>query len=498
MSEFPFQVSRHDQHNLEFKAALQCSSVRERAKVDIYLFLPGNLHLRQAWSRSELRHDFHGRLRLAIQQAVSRQESRVRELLQQLRRSIEHFAQVGTSPLLDEIFNKTRELGAVLGELLRYESRRIRQEMLAATSVSNMAPHPDRILKDAILSLLKVDRLIRETVRISTEPKAQDIPVLRLLNQYVHSLYTDFLIRLGAEHESIKLALQAETEALWVELKSTIHDLRQVEARAYQQAHLQWDVDEVTQELSLLRLSQIKKFFQSQMFIEVDRKETVRRFSEPAAAGAAAFAALWAAAFEYFSQPQLQGIGLQGTMVICTGVAFYVLKDRLKDKFRSVFTKKLESILPEAEQSLVAEGKRIGKVREWFSLRHLKDLPASVLNTRRGGDLSEAERHLPEDVIHYGQDFDLEPQVSSYGEFERSVQQVVRVNIERFLKHLDDPYKTLSFFDDCGELKRIRSHRVYHFHIAVSLNRKHDSEDGKVALYRIVIDKNGIDRVVQV
>ncbi|MGE0764657.1 MAG: hypothetical protein AB7N80_15380 [Bdellovibrionales bacterium] len=505
----PVTFSRHDQHNLELKVALACPETRETLAVDLFLFLPNSLHL-QTWTRQELRHDFHSRLRLAIQQNVSRQESSVKTHYARIRDLLERFAADESSTVLEELFQKTRELGAVLGELLKHESRRLRSELLVAASRSNLAPHPEKILSEALESLLKIDRLVAEADELSADHAATGVPVIRLLRQYMHNLYTEFLIKLCQEQSAMAAPEGEAAQGEWQRLQMAVARLRQTEARRFQSFELQEEGDEQTaEELRLLRLSQIKKFFQSQMFIEVHRKETIRRFSEPAAAGAAAFAAMWAGAFEYFSQGRMQAVGLKGVVVICIGVALYVLKDRLKDQFRAVFTKKLAAILPEAEQSLLADGRKIGKVREWFSVRRLCDLPKAILKRRRGGDLTEAECHLPEEVLHYGQEFELEPSSTSYGEFERSIQQVVRVNIERFLKRLDDPYKTISLFDGEGELKLIRSHRIYHFHAAVVVRRLRPRglwqtlrrvPRGETTLsdvlYRVVVDKNGVERVV--
>ena len=502
----PVSFSRHDQHNLELKVALACPTQREILAVDLFLFLPHSVHL-QAWTHQELRHDFHSRLRLAIQQNVSRQECNVKSLYSQVEVLLQRFLESETSTILDELFQKTRELGAVVGELLKYECRRLRSELLTVASLSNLAPHPEKILAQAIESLLKLDTLVGRADTLSSLPAAQGIPVIHLLRQYVHNLYTDFLVKLFQEQNS--MAAPEENRELWQQLQQTLQRLRQTEARNFQQFAEHRDNDEtVAEELRLLRLSQIKKFFQAQMFIEVQRKDTIRRFSEPAAAGAAAFAAMWAGAFEYFSQPRLHAVGFKGVVVICVGVAVYVLKDRLKDQFRGVFTRKLAAILPEAEQSLMADGRKIGKISEWFTQRNVNDLPVDVMKQRRRGDLTEAECHLREEVLHYGQEFALEPSATSYGEFERSIQQVTRVNIERFLKRLDDPYKTINLFDGEGELKPIRSHRIYHFHAAVVVRRSSPRRwwhwlSGKKplqealyeSLFRVVVDKNGVERV---
>lgn len=508
----PVTVSKHDRHNLELKVSLTCTTERQNLGIDIFLFLPKTLHITE-WSKQELRQDFHGRLRLAMQEAASRHEATVYALRTKVSELLARFALAESGEILDQLLAETRRLGAVVGELLKYEARSLKQELLAVASRSRRSLDPERTLADIEEILRRIDAIVQQTASLAHRETAHQIPVMRLLGEYIHHLYMDFLVGICREQAAMGAPETEPLKTQWRDLFQFISKLRLAEAKSFESFEQAGPKDaEVAQELKLLRLSQIKKFFQSQMFIEVARKETIRRFSEPAAAGAAAFAAMWAGAFEYFSQPQMRSVGFQGTVVLCTGVALYVLKDRLKDKFRAVFTRKLETILPEAEQSLVAEGKLIGRVREWFRVLALAQIPASVARTRRKGDLTLAESHIPEDVIHYGQEFQLEPAANSYGEFERSIQQILRVNIERFLKHLDDAYKTVSIMDREGDFKFIKGHRIYHFHAAVVVKkiapgrrkpvwgrgtgaRVDSAEPMTETLYRIVVDKNGIERV---
>jgi hypothetical protein len=65
---------------------------------------------------------------------------------------------------------------------------------------------------------------------------------------------------------------------------------------------------------------------------------------------------------------------------------------------------------------------------------------------------------------------------------------------------MDDPFKELSVLDATGLLKPLRSRRVYHFHLAIELSSKRlhtlQPEGQKVQhFYRVVLDKEGIDRL---
>jgi hypothetical protein len=195
--------------------------------------------------------------------------------------------------------------------------------------------------------------------------------------------------------------------------------------------------------------------------------------------------------------------GFRGVFVISFGIAAYVLKDRLKDKFRQVLTHNAAKVLADSEQNLFAEETKIGRIREWFGLKKSTLLPGEVLDLRRSVCLSEVEQILPEDVFHYRRVQDLKSRP-----FKRlgpwAIQETLRINLDRYLKYMDDPIKEFSLLDDDGRLATAQSHRAYYFyfcvHNAYSNEKKRNSPlktDSRL-LYRIVMDKNGVDRIEHV
>jgi hypothetical protein len=249
--------------------------------------------------------------------------------------------------------------------------------------------------------------------------------------------------------------------------------------------------DEMEREMMVLKLSQMKKFFQSEMFVEVNQLEAIKRLNEPIAAGAAAFAALWAAVFESFSNPRLSGFGFKGIFVICLSIALYALKDRLKDRFRSVFIKKIGGYLPDVERDLKAQGSKFGNIKEWLCIKNSQSVDEEILSLRHAAGMTEAEKYLPEDVVHYKRLFDVSFPIKTE-QSRWALRDVTRINVQRFLKHMDDAFKSVRLLDAEGQFTNVKSHRVYHFYVCVSSKL---GAQTKRELYRVVMDKNGIDRV---
>jgi len=483
-------LSRHDQHNLEFKQSLSFSSDPFRAQIDIFLFIPKSLHITQ-WDKAELQGDFHSRLRLALQQDVAQQELQVRSVLRRLKAAVHSYDTLSAAELseaLEEMLDLVRNFGGLMSELLRCESKRLRREISNLNSKS--ATH-------CISTIEQIEALVHEARYLFVSKAGREVPVLRLLQQYLHSFYSDFLYGLIAELD------QTPVSDIGKPLRARLEHLQTEEAQHYKGDPTGPTLSDADRELHLLKMSQIKKFFQAQMFVDVTSRAVLKKYAEPAAIGAAAAAALAAGLFQHFSHSGAT-VGIGGAMVIGIGAGFYVLRDRLKDRFRDQFTRKLSHVLPDSEQTLTANKKVLGKITQRFSLRGKKDLPKEVFEARRRGDLTSVERHLPEDVIHHSQIFDLFAKSSPTSRMQGSLQQVIRINVDRYLKFLDDPYKSMHWVGPKGDFTELQTHRIYHFYACIMTRglpapKRFGTSDAlppaDAQLYRIVLDKNGIDRV---
>jgi hypothetical protein len=373
---------------------------------------------------------------------------------------------------------------------------------------------------------------------ICRTPLPVEVPVLALLEEYAGQNLLHYLAGLTEELERSKAKRSRETrrepearsnpaEAAapdestqktdWQQVEETLSQLKAEEVLLARSKARDLR-DERERELHLVRLSQLKKFFQSDMFIDIARRESLKRFSEPLAAGAAAFAALWAVLFQRWADPSWVEVGFRGAFVLSSAIAFYVLRDRLKEIGREFITRKLSSVVPDVEQDLVAEGSPIGRIAEWFGTKRATEVPPGIRAFRFEACLTEAEKHLPEDVLHYRRAFVLGPKLrrsirnsptpeqgnaagpGAGGNSGWALLDVQRINLERHLKHLDDPYKSYRFLDDEGNFSTLRSHRVYHFYACVSARTRSSlgEREGFERFFRIVMDKNGIDRVERI
>lgn len=78
------------------------------------------------------------------------------------------------------------------------------------------------------------------------------------------------------------------------------------------------------------------------------------------------------------------------------------------------------------------------------------------------------------------------------------MQETLRINIQRYLKFLDDPMKDITVLDQRGRFTRKTSSKMYYFYAVVKYATQSNGNDTEkqMHLYRIVLNKNGIQKVI--
>lgn len=501
-----FKLSRHDPHNLELKSTFKLEGVKVTGQFQLFLFLPSSVHL-SSYTKTELKEDFHALARLAIPKSILHSENAIPREIQYFKSILEAFKTSNSAGfsivVADHVFEATRRMGAILGEALKSQGSQIQKKLLLSFSLLNKNPDVSAELESIKASILKISAQVDELHALTSCPELQDLSVVNLLGEYINQLYVEFLVSIRTQIDPIV----DDGNVAILELSGIVKGLQDKvtssTAKRVDPALLSTQDEE--RENYLLKRSQLKKFFQSEMFIEVAKQEALKKYSEPVAIFGAACACLGALVVEQAGLTKWDHAGLKGASVILLGMMMYVMKDRLKDRFRNYFTDKLGKVVPDQERILTVEGNRFGVVQEWFSIKKSATLPAIVKDLRLKSCLSEAEKHIPEDILHYKKKFEIRSDLAvQFKGNQRSLQEMVRINLERYLKHMDDAYKGLLYLDAEGKFSKLRSHRIYHFHACLIASQINHTENGTQKseedplfskMYRIVMDKNGIVRV---
>ncbi len=465
------RISRHDHHNLEVKTHFAVSS-GVLGQVDLFLFLPKSFLAAQV-RKEKLMLDFRSRSRLSVRLPAGIAALALRDELAAL---LDRIEKEGSEDL-------ARRFAANAAEILRVLGRKHRD-------------HAKELAAEELEAELRNTGEWRETLREEMGRKlaATSRPLFRLLDEYLSYLFAQYLA-------DLKEAVGRDSSRLSEKARGMISTFEAAEKQYWAEKGYGYSGKprDFGEEAHVLRLSHLKKFFQAKMHVHVEKGATLEKLAEPFAAAGAGCAALWMAFFQGSLSPRAAEFGLGGSAVLTTGVFAYIMKDRIKEWGRKYFMKKASGYFPDVRQKLFVERKEIGATREWLRVSGRSGIADDVRKLRQHCSMSDLEHEIPEDVIHYRVERELKAvDLAGVGQ-DWAFQDVLRINLNRYLRGLDDPYKEIAAFDHEGQLTRNKCHRAYPLTmIVVSRECPTVSPVGpslRHLVFRVWLDKTGIDRV---
>lgn len=377
----------------------------------------------------------------------------------------------------------------------------------------------------AIKSLHELQSMLEKKSEIMTEMRkvivtSTHLHILQLLDEYLSYVYIQYLSAIHFEFEQTELTENIKKSPEYMSARSKLqdfmHSLQEKEAAHRYQVGLKVDPEESEKEREqrLMKLSHLKKFFQSKSFVDFSTKNNVKRIYETLATIGTALAGLTVAVLESFRNASAAQTTFKGIFLLSFGVFAYVLRDRLKDWLKNTLNKKASIYIPDTESNLWAKNEKMGFLREWLRIETKKSIPMTISQKRQNLAGSSLEKALPEDVLHYRkiQSINHTPHEMKSSTGLHAVHENIRINLERYLKHMDDPFKDLAELDAWGSIKKSKSHRVYHFYLCARIKYKtietskmdqlkslamSSSKPAleKIIVARVVLDKNGVVRV---
>lgn len=554
------QVSRHDHHNVEIKSVIALCDESQKVVTEMFLYVPKSFEI-ELVGKAEFAKDIRTRLRLSIPSTEGFDDEDFSVALLELKRAntrLEVEAQAHQamdqetpSDLREAVLEASKDVAAIVAERLkRLSIQHGRQFFVSQTLLTTCASRS--IGFEAFSRNLQTVRRKIEAIREAMRSKTEDARGLNaLLDEYVSQLYVQYLGAISSEfsnfesshewtrHDQAPLAdledanadegstidSDASSDAARARARQLLKALQEDEAVYRRTRGLSFESEtDLERERHLSRLSQLKKFFQSKTFVDVTKTQAAQKITESSALIGTAIAAIIAAILEQLGRKNIATFASQGLMVIGLGVILYVLRDRMKDWARIKLQKKAMVLIPDFETQLIADQKNFGLSREWLQILSSKSCEAAVTEARHSDSALERSLRLPEDVLSTRRVFFLRPNFAGPGQ-SRALHENVRLNLDRHLKFMDDPFKDLTDLEADGRLTLSRSHRVYHFHMVtrtsllkgplarpsrlrtwalaarVILGFKPlviNPDSVHIAAHRIVLDKSGIVRVEQV
>ncbi len=247
------------------------------------------------------------------------------------------------------------------------------------------------------------------------------------------------------------------------------------------------------------RVGFLKKFCTNILFLAL-RRERRNSLEELLFAIAAGLAMAFATAVAFWAQGRFPQVSLNFFLILVIG---YVMKDRIKEELRRVFASALKPYLFDRKTRIIepVTKKCLGLCREKVDYRSAVGVPEEIIALRRSDDFSTVSQgELAETVIHYQKEVRLNSQLLPERAGVSGVTDIMRLNVERLLRDMDDPEYALEYIDlDDFSVAHVRAAKRYHVDLAFRFSVDHGrSKNVSCRLARLVLDREGINRMIRI
>lgn len=247
----------------------------------------------------------------------------------------------------------------------------------------------------------------------------------------------------------------------------------------------------------LFRSGVLKKYMSSILFLKLHRQKRYKLVEHLLFAFAAGISMIIATAIAFYGQLRLGNLTFPFFVAL---VISYMFKDRIKEVFKQFFLKVTRKYLHDQNHSFFYNtGEIIGNCSESVDFCNFESVPERVLELRNCDHITEIENGwCGQSIIHYQRKIQLFSSTlrKTLKNFPvRTINDILRFNVSRFLENMDNPQKSL-YCVSGSDVVKVLSRRVYH----INLIMKFLFEDGKERFkrFRIVLNRKGILRVEEV
>ncbi|TFG02028.1 MAG: hypothetical protein EU539_13450 [Promethearchaeota archaeon] len=490
-------MERHDNYNFESKIDYildRTPSEKESSYLlEVFLFIPENLQInRESYSKEQFFLDLNNRIRFKTPQMTiqglldeDNKLSPIHVVLKKLKEieygEISHETHI-------RIEREIRLLACIVKASLRDQFTFILTFYQKLKEQGNFASVISNYLDD-IVKLESKMSFLRETFSIS-----QISYNLREALNYADE-YISLQIKTWIAKSLIALEKQIDND-----IRNKMIKIIEREQDFRKSINSQLILEEHSEnETFTYHESILKKYVQGVLYLEKKKKDPKSRsleFLYSFAAGIAMFFSL------FLTVLLLAAYDVNSIPFIILAIVIYIFKDRLKDIFRGYSQKAVGLVFPDQRVDIVDNfyQKTIGESREKVRFIEWGDIPDEILRVRRSSNKSPLEEAgKPEVVISYLQKITLlNEKIDEIHTRKKDLSNIIRFNIQDFLKYADDPIQhELLWNDKTAEVEEVPISKVYHLNIVLKLSSYKGKNIKRLFFkkFRVVLDQKGIKRI---
>lgn len=300
----------------------------------------------------------------------------------------------------------------------------------------------------------------------------------------------DFLSNI-IEQYTFQIMRLLKGKPIFEEVRSPLHKLveDEIQHRKRRGFRLLNEKDEMHNSLVIAQRNILKKFVESDLFLQVVRKKDgalAQQFYYSIAAG---IAMVFATVISFFAT---QRFGNFTTDLFIILVFSYMFKDRIKEMMRYYFSSKLGKKYFDTKLNLSIRKQEIGWVKEAFDYIEEEKLPEEIRKMRARTSLVEAENEIyDEKIVLYRKWVSLSKKdIEKYKEYRLSgINDITQFNLLNYTRKMDNPLIPLYISNEESGFTSIKGNKVYSLYFILQCK---SAEDEYFRRYRILFNRNGI------
>ncbi|WP_044193581.1 hypothetical protein [Hyalangium minutum] len=492
----------HDRKQFEIKLEYQPSGADDETRylVEMFLFLPNSLNIdAETYPRADFYADIHNYVRFTTP-VMSLEELLVVEGSPLMR--LEAWLRTGL-PTEAEVVYQAKLLCCIFRGALRRFVKLVdgRCEPPSAAGLGE-AEYADlqRIILQSQESVVKVLERFRGWQKATGELRLQKKTrvSLRLVDEYMSLTVEQYFRKAVTEMDALPRS------GVYIEPRKALM-AAVIREETYRKENQLRSVLSPTgdNEEYMHRIGFLKKFCMNILFLAARRKQKRQGWEEVLFAIAAGLAMAFATAVLFVAQRQ-GGVPQESLNFLLIAVVGYMVKDRIKEGLRRFFSKFASMHLYDRMAEILdpVTKKCLGTLEERVDYGRTVKVPKEIAELRCLDDfITVSQGELSETVLRYQKEIVLDAELLPKTDRRLTgVTDIIRFNVERFLRDMDDPELALEYVDlEDFSVGRVKGAKSYQVDLAFRFTTDEaDQKKVSVQLVRLVLDRNGIKRMLRV
>jgi len=479
-------VKIHDKFSVEIKLGYGTKRSRKINDhiINAWFFIPYSLDInRHTYKKDDFYNDLKTNLRLTTPVFLLREIAEGKDSPFQF--LDESFQKLSKNPIRtnrDEYEYQIKMFHSILKSSLRSEIQHI---------IENVVEEDRQFLISSYIKYIKIilDRY-RKLRRIINTPTVK----AEFMNYYL--LSDEFMSNLVEQNTFCLLQkLKKKFKKDYKSKKSKLYNLIQSEISYKEEAGypIAKKVSPDNNREVVYRWGVLKKYFESQLFLESRKRKDGVIIEQVLYSLAAGLSMIFATAIAFSFQSRFGNYTIPFFIAL---VVSYMLKDRIKELTRYYLGGKLNKRLFDHKNSIqVKDDSKIGWCKESFDFVHEENIPKQIKKMRNRSQITEFEnKSANEKIILYRKLIRINRKRlnQNYKHYEvTGINDIIRFNISRFVKNMDNPKVPAYILTDDGH-ENIMGDKMYYINILMKF--KYD-EISKYHRYSIVFNREGIKKV---